>query len=223
MQILWEGQEINSSVCLLKPHGIRSIGRPICGLEDFAVTPSEAASRLTVLDYKSAANGLIIFPFPWEQGRLVGEHSLTPWSEVILKKLTVVQLFKKSSVFYGTQCFVYRTVKNPPLLLILSRKKSVHLIQIYYFRIKLYIILSFTPRSLVRSLSFSILITISYDLLSPCMLYFHSSHYPWFCHHNSVICGEEYELCSSSVWISLQPPVTSCPSGSNILLQLIVM
>jgi hypothetical protein len=87
------------------------------------------------------------------------------------------------------------------LILILSRKKSVHIIQTYYFKIKLNMILLFTPRSSAGALPFSILITILYEFLSSCMLYFHSSHSLSFYHHNSIMFAQEYELCSSSLLV----------------------
>ena len=41
-------------------------------------------------------------------------HSLTPWSRVLLDKLTVFQLVKKFPTLYGTRRFIPSIHKCPP-------------------------------------------------------------------------------------------------------------
>jgi len=50
-------------------------------------------------------------------------YSLTPWSRVLLEKLTVFQLVKKFSAFYGTRRFI--TTVTSACHLPISRASSI--------------------------------------------------------------------------------------------------
>jgi hypothetical protein len=51
---------------------------------------------------------------------------LTPWSSVLLEKLTGSQLVKKFPAFYGTPKVHYRVDKCPPPIHILKQIDPVH-------------------------------------------------------------------------------------------------
>jgi len=53
-------------------------------------------------------------------------YLLTPWSRVLLEKLTSSQLVKEFPAFYGTQRFINGIHKYPPPVPILSQLDPVH-------------------------------------------------------------------------------------------------
>ena len=81
-------------------------------------------------------------------------YLLTPYSIVLLEKLTGSQLVKKFPAFYGAPKVHYRTHKRPPPVPILSQLDPVHTLTSYFPKIHLIIISPSTPRSPKWLLSF---------------------------------------------------------------------
>ena len=82
-------------------------------------------------------------------------YLLTPWSRVLLEKLTGFQLDKKFPTFYGTRRFITAFTKNPPPVPTLSQLDTVHTLSSYFLKIHLIhlnIILPSTPGCLKWSL-----------------------------------------------------------------------
>jgi hypothetical protein len=79
---------------------------------------------------------------------------LTPWSRVLLVKLTGFQLVKKFPALYGTPKVHYRTHKCPPPVPILSQNDSIRTPTSNFLKINSNIIFPSTPESLKWSLSF---------------------------------------------------------------------
>ena len=72
-------------------------------------------------------------------------YLLTPWSRVLLEKITGFQLVKKFPAFCGTRRF--RIHKYPPLVPILSQLDPVHTPTTHFLKIHFNIILPSTPGS----------------------------------------------------------------------------
>jgi len=82
-----------------------------------------------------------------------GHYLLTPWSRVILEKLTGFQLLKKFPTFYGTWRFITAFTSAHHLSSILSQLNPVHTPASQFLKIHLNILPS-TPGSPKCSLSF---------------------------------------------------------------------
>jgi hypothetical protein len=78
---------------------------------------------------------------------------LTPWSKVLLEKLTGLQLVKKFLAFLWNPKVQYCLHKCLPPVSILSQLSPVHILTSNYLKIRLNIILPSTPGSTKRSLS----------------------------------------------------------------------
>ena len=95
-------------------------------------------------------------------------YLLTPWSRLLLEKLTGSQLVKKFPTFYGTPKVHYRTHRWQPPVPILSQLDPVHAPTSHFLKIRLNIILPSTPVSPQWSLSLRFPTkTLYMPLLSP--------------------------------------------------------
>ena len=80
-------------------------------------------------------------------------YLLTPWSRVLLEKLTGFQLVKKFPSFYGTPKVHSRIHQSPPRLPILNQIDSVHTTTSHFLKIHLNIIFPSTSGSSMWPLS----------------------------------------------------------------------
>ena len=74
-------------------------------------------------------------------------YLLTPWSRVLLEKLTDSQLLKKLTSFYGTRRYINRTHKCPLPASSLSQIDPVHSPTSHFLKNQINIILPFTTGS----------------------------------------------------------------------------
>ena len=80
-------------------------------------------------------------------------NKLTPWSRVILEKLTVYQLVKKYPVFMAHPKFITAFTRAHQLSLILSQSNLVHASLFHFLKLKFNIIFPSTRRSSMWSIS----------------------------------------------------------------------
>ena len=93
-------------------------------------------------------------------------YFLTPFSRVLLEKLTAFQLLKKFPAFYGTRKVHCRIHKCPPPVPILGQLDPVRAPTSNFLKIHLNIILPSTPGSSKWSLSLRLPLTPSYQNLT---------------------------------------------------------
>ena len=145
---------------------------------------------------------------------------LTPWSIVLLEKLTDLQLVKKFPAFYGTRKFITALISvrqlslswASPIQSIYPQPTSWSSILILSIHLRLGLPSGLLPsgfptKTLYTPLSSSIRVTCPAHLI---LLDFITR----------TILGEDYKSFSSSLCNLLPSPVTSSLSGPNILLEI---
>ena len=140
-------------------------------------------------------------------------HLLTPWSRVLLEKLTGFQLVKKSPAFYGTRRFITTLTSACHLSLswasliqsIPPHPTSWRSILILSFNLCLWLLSGLFPSGFPTS-------RLPHTCYMPRPA--HSSHFMTW-----AILGEEYRSLSSLLCIFLHSPLTSSLLGPNILLK----
>ena len=143
---------------------------------------------------------------------------LTPWSRVLLEKLTGLQLVKKLPTFYGTWSFIAAFTSSRHLSL--SWASSIQSIPPYPTSWRSILIL---PSHLLLGLPSGLLPSGSptktlYTTLSSPIRATCPAHLILLYFITRTILGEEYKSFSSSLCNLLHSPVTSSLLGPNILL-----
>ena len=145
-------------------------------------------------------------------------YLLTPWSRVLLEKLTTLQLVKKFPAFYGTQRFI--TALRSARHMSLSWASSIQSILPHPTSWRTILISSshlclglpsglFPPRFPTKTLYTPLPSPIRAIWPGHLILLYFITH---------TILGEEYRTLSSSLCSFLHSPVTSSLLGPNILL-----
>jgi len=148
-------------------------------------------------------------------------YLLTPWCRILLEKLTVLQLVKKLSAFYGTRRFItaLKSVRHlslswaSPIQPIYPHPTSCRSILILFTHLRRGLPsglfpFGFPTKTLYAPLSSLIRATFPAHLV---LLHFITR----------TILGEEYRSFSSSLCNLLHSPVTSSLLGPNIILNTI--
>jgi len=144
-------------------------------------------------------------------------YLLTPWSKVLLQKLTALQLFKKFPAFYGTRRFI--TALTSASHLSLSSASSIQSLFPHPISWRAIFLLSShlrlgLPSGLFPS-DFTTKICIHFS--SPPIRATCPAHLILLDLITRIMLGEEYRSLSSSLWSFLHSAVTSSFLGPNIL------
>ena len=134
-------------------------------------------------------------------------YLLTPWSRVLLEKLTGLQLVKKSSAFLWNPKVHYRTHKHPPPVPVLGQSNPVHIPTSHLLEIHPNIIHPSTPGYPQWSLSLRFphqdpIASLSSPIHATC-----PAHLILLNFITRTILGEEYRSFSSSLCNLLLSPV----------------
>ena len=143
---------------------------------------------------------------------------LTPWSGVLLEKLSGFQLGEKLPAFYGTRRFITAFTSARHLYPILFQLDPVHTPTSYFLKIHLNIILHLRlglPSGLSPSgfPTKTLYTPLLYPIRATCPAHLILLHFI-----TRTIFGEQNRSFSSSLCSFLHSPVTSSLLGPNILL-----
>ena len=145
-------------------------------------------------------------------------HSLTPWSRVLLEKITGFKLVKKFPTFYGTRRFI--TAFTSARHLSLSWARSIQSMPPHPTSWRSILILSSHLRLGLPSGIFPSGFPTK-TLYTPLLAHIRATcpaHFILLDLITRTICGEEYRSLSSSLCSFLHSPITSSLLGPNILL-----